>query len=167
MVLQEGAVAGHQPLFMVPILHHFRAVTSLSERSNGTFVDCTFGRGGHSRILLKHLSGLSRLFAMDVDSKAFDVAQDLAKTDSRLQVFKMSYANLSSILKDIEVDGVLINGGITTDSKLDPERGIRRGPLDLRYDNQVRFEVCSAGLASTLHPPYFRIPQTVYCGVLS
>eukprot|EP00913_Durusdinium_trenchii_P034129 g31943.t1 len=138
--LSEGALAGHQPLFMLPILHHFRAVSS-------TFVDCTFGRGGHARALLKHASSQTTLHALDVDPKAVEVAHALAAKEPRLKVYRRSYAELSEILESQEpVHGVLINGGITTDSKNDIERGIRKGPLDLRYDNEVGLP-CSEWLA--------------------
>ena len=137
--MEEGATAGHRPLFMLPILHHFRAASSPPSPTtiNGTFVDCTFGRGGHARTLLKHFSSASKLIALDVDQQAVDVASKMAASDKRMIVFKKSYGDLKSILGQTEVNGVLINSGITTDAKNDERRGIRKGPLDLRYDLQA------------------------------
>lgn len=168
MALKEGASAGHRPLFLMSVLQHFRDVQvgqPAYPRINGTYVDCTFGRGGHSRALLRDLTESSTLYALDVDQKAIDVAKRLARRDPRLKVHKASFAQLGAVLGDVRVQGVLINGGFTTDSKLDATRGIKRGPLDLRYDreagmpcsewlNTVSFEELSLLLRDTLRFSY-------------
>ncbi|CAE7820093.1 spn-E [Symbiodinium sp. CCMP2592] len=141
MALDEGASAGHRPLFLMSVLQHFRDVQlgpkPAYPRINGTYVDCTFGRGGHSRALLRDLTESSTLYALDVDRQAINVAKRLARRDPRLKVQKASFAQLRAVLGDVRVQGVLINGGFTTDSKLDATRGIKRGPLDLRYDREA------------------------------
>ncbi|CAE7803865.1 unnamed protein product [Symbiodinium sp. CCMP2456] len=164
MALNEGASAGHRPLFLMSVLQHFRDVQvgqPAYPRINGTYVDCTFGRGGHSRALLRDLTESSTLYALDVDRQAIGVARRLARRDPRLKVHKASFAQLAAVLGDVRVQGVLINGGFTTDSKLDATRGIKRGPLDLRYDreagmpcsewlNTVSFEELSLLLRDTI-----------------
>ena len=106
MALKEGASAGHRPLFLMSVLQHFRDVQvgqPAYPRINGTYVDCTFGRGGHSRALLRDLTESSTLYALDVDQKAIDVAKRLARRDPRLKVHKASFAQLGAVLGDVRV----------------------------------------------------------------
>ena len=104
--LDEGAAAGHRPLFLMSVLQLFRDVqvgTPAYPAINGTYVDCTFGRGGHSRALLRDLTQTSRLYALDVDRQAIKVARRVAKMDPRLIVHKTSYAQLGSVLGGVQV----------------------------------------------------------------
>ncbi|CAJ1371199.1 unnamed protein product [Effrenium voratum] len=151
--LRRGASAGHQPLFMMLILGHLRQV-SLGPGINGTFVDCTFGRGGHSRSLLRQISRSSTLYAMDVDQQAVDVALEMARKDQRLKVFKSSYARLAEKVKE-EVQAVLINSGFTTEDKRNISRGMRKGPLDLRFDTQAGVP-CWQWLANMTYPQLWK-----------
>lgn len=116
------------------------AVAALAVKPSGTYVDCTFGRGGHSRLILQQLAGGGRLIAFDKDAEAIAAAQALAATDARLDVVHGGFAELAAVLdaKDVAaVDGVLMDLGVSSPQIDDPARGFsfrRDGPLDMRMD---------------------------------
>lgn len=110
------------------------------KRFSGVFVDATFGRGGHSRLLLNFLDDNSRLIVFDKDLQAIDVANDLAKTDSRVIVVHDSFANLQENLLHLgfnQVDGILADLGVSSPQLDDGSRGfsfMRDGVVDMRMD---------------------------------
>ena len=119
------------------------AVDSLSmvdARSDGIFVDGTFGRGGHSRRILERLSMNGRLIAFDKDPQAVAVAQKLAQEDSRFVIVHDSFATLEvqlAALKIEKIDGVLLDLGVSSPQVDEAERGFSfraNGPLDMRMD---------------------------------
>ena len=71
----------------VTVLLH-EAVDALNIRANGVYVDGTFGRGGHSRLILSKLSENGRLIIFDKDPQAIAVAQQLAADDKRVSIFR-------------------------------------------------------------------------------
>ncbi len=107
-------------------------------RSGGTYVDGTFGRGGHSREILKQLSMSGRLLAFDKDPQAVADAQTIA--DPRFSIVHDSFATLESALTAAgiaTVDGVLLDLGISSPQVDEAERGFSfrlDGPLDMRMD---------------------------------
>ncbi len=109
-------------------------------RRDGIFVDGTFGRGGHSRMMLSRLSAKGRLMAFDKDPQAVAVADALAQQDSRFAIVHHSYAMLDAALDErgiAKVDGVLMDLGISSPQVDDAERGFSfraDGPLDMRMD---------------------------------
>lgn len=117
------------------------AVTALVTVSDGRYVDGTFGRGGHSRHILERLAaGKGQLLVIDKDPTAIAEAEGLAQSDDRLQVRRGSFAQLDDFVKDLgwaEVNGVLLDLGVSSPQLDDPERGfsfLRDGPLDMRMD---------------------------------
>ena len=68
---------------------------------DGVYVDCTFGRGGHSRLLLSHLSSQARLIVIDKDPQAIAVAQELAAQDSRVTVVHSGFGDLAQALDEL------------------------------------------------------------------
>lgn len=119
------------------------SVSSLLEdnvRFHGVFVDVTFGRGGHSRLLLQYLDEHSRLVVFDKDIQAIEVARSLAEIDSRVLVVHDSFANLRECLAKlgiVQVDGVLADFGVSSPQLDDASRGfsfIRDGVVDMRMD---------------------------------
>jgi 16S rRNA (cytosine1402-N4)-methyltransferase len=108
------------------------------ERVNGTYVDCTFGRGGHSGKILERLGEHGRLIAFDKDPQAVRVAQAIA--DRRFEIVHGSFATLQDVLAAraiTQVDGVLLDLGISSPQVDDPARGFsfrHDGPLDMRMD---------------------------------
>jgi 16S rRNA (cytosine1402-N4)-methyltransferase len=116
------------------------AVAALAVKPSGTYVDCTFGRGGHSRLILQQLAGGGRLIAFDKDAEAIAAAQALAATDARLDCVHGGFAELAAVLDAkgvVAVDGVLMDLGVSSPQIDDPARGFsfrRDGPLDMRMD---------------------------------
>ena len=111
---------------------------SLQKKS--IYVDATFGRGGHSRLLLSQLADDATLVVFDKDPTAISVAQELAKTDSRVKVVHDSFATLTVSLAAMgitKVDGLMADLGISSPQIDDGSRGfsfMRDGAVDMRMD---------------------------------
>jgi 16S rRNA (cytosine1402-N4)-methyltransferase len=108
------------------------------ERANGTYIDGTFGRGGHSRLILSRLGPEGRLIAFDKDLQAIATAQQIA--DPRFTIVHDSFATMADALAArgiSQVDGVLLDLGISSPQVDDATRGFsfrQDGPLDMRMD---------------------------------
>ncbi|WP_107876053.1 16S rRNA (cytosine(1402)-N(4))-methyltransferase RsmH [Pseudoduganella sp. UC29_71] len=108
------------------------------ERANGLYIDGTFGRGGHSRLILSRLGAQGRLLAFDKDPQAIATAEQI--TDPRFQIVHDSFATMASALAERsmpKVDGVLLDLGISSPQVDDAARGFsfrNDGPLDMRMD---------------------------------
>ena len=114
------------------------SVSALSVRADGSYLDGTFGRGGHSREILSLLSPAGRLIAVDKDPAAEASAQALS-TDSRFQFFAGSFAEISSFVSDGSLDGILLDLGVSSPQLDDATRGFGfsgDGPLDMRMDTR-------------------------------
>ncbi|WP_368920925.1 16S rRNA (cytosine(1402)-N(4))-methyltransferase RsmH, partial [Providencia vermicola] len=115
------------------------AVNGLNIKPNGIYIDGTFGRGGHSRLILSQLNDQGRLIAIDRDPEAIKAAQLI--NDPR---FMIKHGPFSAIAEYVEeeglvgkIDGVLLDLGVSSPQLDDPERGfsfMRDGPLDMRMD---------------------------------
>jgi 16S rRNA (cytosine1402-N4)-methyltransferase len=120
----------------VPVLVE-EAILALSVRPEGTYVDGTFGRGGHSAALLARLGVRGRLFAFDQDPAALAAC---AIQDRRLELIHGRFSEMQDALSRrgvTEVDGVLLDLGVSSPQLDDAERGfsfMRDGPLDMRMD---------------------------------
>ncbi|HXZ06447.1 MAG TPA: 16S rRNA (cytosine(1402)-N(4))-methyltransferase RsmH [Paraburkholderia sp.] len=114
------------------------AVEALITRTDGVYVDGTFGRGGHSRAVLGKLGEAGRLIAFDKDPLAIATAQTIA--DPRFQIVHESFASLRDAMAERgvgRVSGVLLDLGVSSPQIDDPERGFSfraDGPLDMRMD---------------------------------
>ncbi len=115
------------------------AVDALEVKADGIYADCTFGRGGHSREILRRLGRRGRLLALDRDLEAVAAAQEIA--DARLIVLHASFGRLQEALGAegiVQVDGVLMDLGISSPQLEDARRGFSfrlDGPLDMRMDS--------------------------------
>ena len=93
------------------------AVSALITKPSGSYIDGTFGRGGHSKVILKKLSPEGSLLAVDRDPDAIVCARKMAEEDSRLKVYKGLFSELSlkteATLQD-EVDGILLDLGVSS-----------------------------------------------------
>jgi 16S rRNA (cytosine1402-N4)-methyltransferase len=110
------------------------AVDALDLQPDGTYVDATFGRGGHTRLMLSKLSNKGRVIAFDKDPEAVAVAQQIQ--DPRLSIRHEGFAHLGD-LPHASVDGVLMDLGISSPQVDNPARGFsfrHNGPLDMRMD---------------------------------
>jgi 16S rRNA (cytosine1402-N4)-methyltransferase len=114
------------------------AIDALVHDPAGTYVDGTYGRGGHSRLLLARLAPAGRLFAFDKDPEAIAEGQNIG--DARFTICHASFAAMHGELsaRGVEhVDGVLLDLGISSPQIDDPARGFSfrfDGPLDMRMD---------------------------------
>jgi 16S rRNA (cytosine1402-N4)-methyltransferase len=121
----------------VPVLLE-EAVAALSIRADGTYVDATFGRGGHARRILAALGPAGRLVALDRDPAA-QVAAD-AIADPRFAFRRAWFSEMPQVLAELgveRVDGVLLDLGVSSPQIDDPTRGFSLradGPLDMRMD---------------------------------
>lgn len=117
------------------------AVEALAVRADGCYLDGTFGRGGHSRLVLRHLGPEGRLLGFDKDPQAIATGQALAAEDGRFVIVQRSFAELGSEVqvRDLhgKVSGVLLDLGVSSPQLDDPERGfsfMNDGPLDMRMN---------------------------------
>ncbi|TBW31528.1 16S rRNA (cytosine(1402)-N(4))-methyltransferase RsmH [Azotobacter chroococcum] len=117
------------------------AVDALSVRADGCYLDGTFGRGGHSRLILGRLGPEGVLLGFDKDPQAIATGQALAAEDGRFVVVQRSFAELADELEVRgligKVGGVLFDLGVSSPQLDDPERGfsfLNDGPLDMRMD---------------------------------
>jgi len=126
----------HTPVLLDEVLH------GLNIRPHGCYIDCTFGRGGHSRAILKKLDEQGQLFAFDKDPDAIHAIDDQLHADKRFTLFHGSYTMLrEAVAKNNmlhQVDGILLDLGVSSPQLEDAERGFsfrNDGPLDMRMDN--------------------------------
>lgn len=112
------------------------AIEALAVRPDGIYVDGTFGRGGHSRLILERLGASGRLIALDRDPQAAEAARALA--DPRFRFFKARFSDLSMVPAGVQ--GMLFDLGVSSPQLEDPARGFsfrHDGPLDMRMDPEA------------------------------
>lgn len=110
------------------------AITALQVNPDGHYIDATFGRGGHSRLLLSQLSPLGCLTAFDKDIEAIAEAQTIA--DTRFSIRHQGFKHLGE-MPEASSSGVLMDLGISSPQIDNPARGFSfrgDGPLDMRMD---------------------------------
>ena len=121
----------------VPVLAQ-EAVAALAIRSDGVYVDATFGRGGHSRLILDQLGARGRLIALDRDPDAIRAGEALQ--DKRLTLVRSAFSRLGGVLGELgvtQVDGILLDIGVSSPQLDDATRGFSfrfDAPLDMRMD---------------------------------
>ncbi|MCG8414163.1 MAG: 16S rRNA (cytosine(1402)-N(4))-methyltransferase RsmH [Pseudomonadales bacterium] len=119
------------------------AVAALSIDPNGFYVDATFGRGGHTSLLLAQLGSGGRVLVLDRDPEAVAVAREISEQDSRLTAEHAAFSQLGELVRkhnaEGAVNGVLFDLGVSSPQLDDPDRGfsfMKDGPLDMRMDNE-------------------------------
>ncbi|WP_437610377.1 16S rRNA (cytosine(1402)-N(4))-methyltransferase RsmH [Erwinia sp. V71] len=115
------------------------AVNGLNLKSDGIYIDGTFGRGGHSRLILSQLGEQGRLYAIDRDPQA--IAAAAAISDPRFSIIHGPFSALALYAEERgltgKIDGILLDLGVSSPQLDDAERGfsfMRDGPLDMRMD---------------------------------
>jgi len=106
-------------------------------KNNGTYVDCTFGAGGHSLEILKKLDSLGSLVSFDKDIQATLNLSEEFSGETRFKLINDSFSNIKKYFKNDSIDGVLIDLGISSTQLDDAKRGFSfqsDGPLDMRID---------------------------------
>lgn len=128
----RGALSGHLPVMYAQVLD------GLNVRGNGTYLDGTFGRGGHARGVLEQLGPGGRLLVMDKDPEAIAVAEREFAADPRVAIYRGSFAELAQWNETAAgLDGILFDLGVSSPQLDVAERGFsfgRDGPLDMRMD---------------------------------
>ncbi|MCH7314028.1 16S rRNA (cytosine(1402)-N(4))-methyltransferase RsmH [Acinetobacter sp. ANC 3882] len=125
----------------ISVLLHETVDGVLAGRDTGVFVDATFGRGGHTKLLLSKLDQNARVYAFDKDPQALEVAAQLEQEDPRFKIIHASFADIQAELAQIgltEVDGIMADLGVSSPQLDQAERGfsfMQNGPLDMRMDN--------------------------------
>jgi 16S rRNA (cytosine1402-N4)-methyltransferase len=117
------------------------AIDALSIREEGIYVDATFGRGGHSRLILERLGPEGRLIVFDKDPDAIEVANRMQGKDARIEIMHAPFgeieAQISALGVSGEIDGILFDLGVSSPQLDNASRGfsfLRDGPLDMRMD---------------------------------
>ncbi|WP_018625349.1 16S rRNA (cytosine(1402)-N(4))-methyltransferase RsmH [Kangiella aquimarina] len=131
------------------------AVEALVIDPDGIYIDCTFGRGGHSRAILSHLSDEGRLIGFDKDLQAIAVGEQLQQEDQRFSIVHESFSLLEQEVSKRgwvgEVTGVLMDLGVSSPQLDQAERGfsfMQDGPLDMRMDT-TRGQTAAQWVANT------------------
>jgi len=115
------------------------SIDGLAIKPDGTYIDGTFGRGGHSRTILSKLGENGRLFSIDRDPQAIAEAQKI--DDPRFTIIHGPFSGMAEYAERYDlvgkVDGVLLDLGVSSPQLDDAERGfsfMKDGPLDMRMD---------------------------------
>ena len=118
------------------------SIEALNVRPAGIYLDGTFGRGGHSRLIMDSLGQDGRLIAIDRDPQAVAYAEQMFAGDARFEMVHSSFdrlgevAELSGVMG--RVDGILLDLGVSSPQLDQAQRGFsfgKDGPLDMRMDN--------------------------------
>lgn len=116
------------------------SIDGLAIKPDGIYMDATFGRGGHSRQILKALSPKGKLIAIDRDLSAIEAAKPLAD-DPRFSIYHRPFSELQAVAEELglmgKIDGILMDLGVSSPQLDDADRGfsfMRNGPLDMRMD---------------------------------
>jgi 16S rRNA (cytosine1402-N4)-methyltransferase len=129
-------VTFHEPVLLKESIDFL--VTDLS----GTYVDATFGGGGHTRGLLSRLASGARVMAFDVDENSRRIANDLSSSDNRLSFVHKNFSQIKNVFESIDVksaDGFLFDLGVSS-YQIDSEPGFsyrRDEKLDMRLDKDL------------------------------
>jgi 16S rRNA (cytosine1402-N4)-methyltransferase len=116
------------------------SIDALAIKPDGVYLDCTFGRGGHSQAILNALSGAGRLIALDRDPQAIAAAHKFAH-DPRFAIHHVAFSQLLDVAEQEQLlgklDGILLDLGVSSPQLDEAGRGfsfMREGPLDMRMD---------------------------------
>ncbi|MDG2107259.1 MAG: 16S rRNA (cytosine(1402)-N(4))-methyltransferase RsmH [Woeseiaceae bacterium] len=125
----------HVPVLLGPVLE------GLDIKKDGCYVDGTFGRGGHSREILKHLNSNGILIGIDRDPEAIASVPKALTDDPRFELIRGESAQLKRFIEEKnlqgKIDGLLFDLGVSSPQLENAHRGfsfLRDGPLDMRMD---------------------------------
>ena len=120
------------------------AVEALAVRSDGFYIDATFGRGGHSSLILSQLDKNGCLLLIDKDPQAIAYAKEKYTKDTRVVIWQGSFKDFPDALEQIGIDrkpdGLLLDLGVSSPQLDDASRGFsfqRDGELDMRMNPEV------------------------------
>ena len=125
----------HNPVLLNSVIEGLNIIPS------GTYIDCTFGRGGHSKNILEKIGIEGKLIAIDKDSEAESYAASNFKNDKRFHFERNNFSNIKHIIEKYnnsqKVNGILLDLGVSSPQLDDPNRGFsftKEGPIDMRMD---------------------------------
>ena len=131
----NDAKYAHQPVLLA------EAIEALNINPNGKYIDCTFGRGGHSQEILNRLSKQGKLLAIDQDAEAIEYGKKKFNNDSRIILTQVNFSKILQVAKknnfDDGVQGILFDLGVSSPQLDNAMRGfsfMKDGPLDMRMD---------------------------------
>lgn len=120
------------------------AVDTLVQNPDGFYVDGTFGRGGHTALILDRLSSQGQVMAIDKDPQAIEHSKERFGKEPRFSIAHGSFAEMEQFVQAAgqmgKVDGVLLDLGVSSPQLDDPDRGfsfLQDGPLDMRMNPDV------------------------------
>ena len=152
------------------------SIDGLNIKDGGTYVDCTLGYAGHSKVILgKNKKG--KLFAFDEDENAVNYSKDaLSSIGDNFTIFKENFANLKETLEKeniFKVDGFLFDLGFSSPQIDDAKRGFSfklNAPLDMRMDTQNSLtakDVVNTYSLEKLTEIFFRYAEEKYSKVIA
>ncbi len=103
------------------------------------YLDCTFGRGGHTKKILDKLSLEGQLVSFDLDDSAMEAAKNIKHENFRF--VKTNFSKIDDFIKDNSLTGVLIDCGVSSPQLDEPQRGFSfqtKGPLDMRFNQKQK-----------------------------
>jgi len=125
----------HHPVLLTEV------VEALNIEPNGKYIDCTFGRGGHSEKILHCLDGDGKLLAIDQDLQAIEYGKNKFADDSRIILEHKNFSQIVEVAREYkferEVNGIFFDLGVSSPQLDNPERGfsfMHDGPLDMRMN---------------------------------
>ena len=128
----------------IPVLLN-ETLAGLNINPDGIYVDATFGRGGHSREILKRLNQNGRLYALDRDLSAIEAAKSI--DDERFSIVHARFSELKEVCENFgilgKVNGILMDIGVSSPQLDDASRGFsfdKDGPLDMRMDQSAKID---------------------------
>ena len=114
-------------------------MNSLISDTKGMYLDCTFGRGGHSKKILEELSPEGRLISFDLDDAALEAAKSINHKNFRF--IKTNFSMIDDYVEDNSLSGILIDCGVSSPQLDESERGFSfqtKGPLDMRFNQKQK-----------------------------
>ena len=143
----------------VTVLLH-ETVDAILGNLNGTYVDCTLGRGGHTALLLSKLGPDARVVGLDRDPQAIEHCVARFADEPRFQAIQTDFAGLAEACQSLgPVDGVIADLGVSSPQLDQAERGFsfqHDGPLDMRMDPS-QGQSAAEWLAEVKHPDLARV----------
>jgi len=128
--------------YHIPVMAK-EVINLLQEREKGIFVDATIGAGGHTSCILEALSP-RMVIGIDRDPKAIQICSKKFENEKRVKIYHANYADMDKVINVLgvqEVDGILIDAGLSSFALDDEERGFsfqKDGPLDMRMDTNEK-----------------------------
>ena len=114
-------------------------MNSLISDTKGMYLDCTFGRGGHSKKILEELCPEGQLISFDLDDAALEAAESINHKNFRF--IKTNFSMIDDYVEDNSLSGILIDCGVSSPQLDESERGFSfqtKGPLDMRFNQKQK-----------------------------